>query len=112
MLLLTINRKPYMESQMTSSLLTLNDLERSKSRSRSLGFSVEGDLRRIDMLASCYITTLIWMSQKVVCWRVGFSTVPVVFLVIIHTGSNISLNTITTHLYCCKEIPKGNKFNQ
>ena len=36
MLLLTINRKPYMASRMTSSLLTLSDLERSKSK--SLGF--------------------------------------------------------------------------
>ena len=35
-LLLNINRKPYMVSPMTSSLLTLGDLERSKSR--SLGF--------------------------------------------------------------------------
>ena len=36
MLLLTINRKPYMASPMTPSLLPLNDLERSNSR--SLGF--------------------------------------------------------------------------
>ena len=43
---------------------------------------MEGDLHGIDILASCYITTLIWMSQKVVCWRAGFSTAPVVFLVI------------------------------
>ncbi len=35
----------------------------------------------LDILASCNITTLIWMSQKVVCWWAGFSTVPVVFLV-------------------------------
>ncbi len=70
MLLLTTNRKPYVVSPMTSSLLTLSDLERSKSR--SLEFWVEGDLHGIDILASCYITTLIWMSQKVVCWRAGF----------------------------------------
>ncbi len=36
MLLLTINRKPYMPSLITSSLWMLSDLERSKSR--SLGF--------------------------------------------------------------------------
>ncbi len=35
---------------------------------------MEGDLHGIDILVtSCYITTLIWMSQKVVCWRAGFS---------------------------------------
>ncbi len=44
---------------------------------------MEGDLHGIDILASCYITTLIWMSQKVVCWWAGFSTVPVVFLVVV-----------------------------
>ena len=33
MLLLAINRKPYLDSLMTPSLLTLGDLERSKSRS-------------------------------------------------------------------------------
>ena len=33
MLLLNINRKPYMESPMAPSHLTLSDLERSKSRS-------------------------------------------------------------------------------
>ncbi len=32
-LLVTINRKPYMASPMTPSLLTLSDLERSESRS-------------------------------------------------------------------------------
>ena len=36
MLLLTINREPYMASIMPSSLLLLSDLERSKSR--TLGF--------------------------------------------------------------------------
>ncbi len=36
MLLLIINRNPYMASLMTSSLLTLSDFERPKSR--SLGF--------------------------------------------------------------------------
>ena len=34
MLLLNIDRKPYMWSPMSSSHLTLSDLERSKSRSR------------------------------------------------------------------------------
>ena len=33
MLLLTINRKPYMASPITPSLLTLSDLERSKPKS-------------------------------------------------------------------------------
>ncbi len=49
---------------------------------------MEGDLHGIDILASCYITTLIWMSQKVhvVCWRAGFSTVPAVFLVVLKPG--------------------------
>ncbi len=42
---------------------------------------MEGDLHGIDIVASCYITIVIWMSQKVVCWWAGFSTVPVVFLV-------------------------------
>ncbi len=77
-LLLTINRKPYMASLLTPSLLTLSDLERSKSR--SLRFSVVGYLYAIDIFASSIITT-IWLSQKCVCWRAGFSAVPAVFLV-------------------------------
>ncbi len=60
MLLLTINRKLYMASLMTSLLLTLSDLERSKSR--SLRFSVAEYLYGIDIFASSNITT-IWMSQ-------------------------------------------------
>ncbi len=81
MLLLTINRKPYMASLMTPSLLTLRDLERSKPR--SLRFSVVGYLTMygIYIFASSNIT-IIWMSQKGVCWRAGFSAVPAVFLVI------------------------------
>ena len=69
-----------MASLMTPSLLTLSDLERSKSR--SLRFSVVGYLYGIDIFASSNITT-IWMSQKGVCWRAGFSAVPAVFLVLI-----------------------------
>ncbi len=61
MILLTNHRKPYMASLMTPSLLTLSDLERSKSR--SLRFSVVGYLYGIDIFASSNITT-IWMSQK------------------------------------------------
>ncbi len=61
MLLLNINRKPYMRSPMPLSNLTLSDLERSKSRS----------VRYINTFASSSITTLIWMSQKAVCWRAG-----------------------------------------
>ncbi len=83
MLLLTINRKPYMASPMALSHLILTDLEGSKSR--SLRFSVVGGyLYGIDIIASSNITT-IWMSQKGVCWRAGFSAVPAVFLVAIMT---------------------------
>ncbi len=32
---------------------------------------------------SSSILTLIWVSHHVVCWRAGFSAVPVLFLVII-----------------------------
>ncbi len=64
MLVLTINRKPYMASPMALSNLTFTDLERSKSR--SLRFSVVGYLYGIDIFASSNITT-IWMSQKSVC---------------------------------------------
>ncbi len=78
MLVLTINRKPYMASPMALSNLTLTDLEGSKSR--SLRFSVVAYLYGIDIFASSKITT-IWMSQKGVCWRAGFSAVPAVFLV-------------------------------
>ena len=42
MLLLTINRKPYMASIMTSLLLTLSDLERSRSRSFGLQSPISG----------------------------------------------------------------------
>ncbi len=78
MLLLTINRKPYMAILIVLSNLTLTDLQRSKSR--SLRFSVVGYLYGIDIFASSNITT-IWKSQKGVCWRAGFSAVPAVFLV-------------------------------
>ncbi len=47
MLVLTINRKPYMTSPMALSNLTLTDFERSKSR--SLRFSVVGYLYGIDI---------------------------------------------------------------
>ncbi len=50
-----------MASLMTPSLLTLSDIERSKSS--SLRFSVLGYLYGIDIFASSNITT-IWMSQK------------------------------------------------
>ena len=79
MLLLIINRKPYMASPMTSSLLCFSVPGRSKSK--SLEFWVEGNLHGIDIFTSSNITTLIWVSQKVVCWRAGFSAVPAVFLV-------------------------------
>ncbi len=78
MLVLTINRKPYMVSPMVLSNLTLTDLEWSKSM--SLRFSVVGCLHGIDIFAGSNITT-ICMSQKGVCWRAGFSAVPAVFLV-------------------------------
>ncbi len=67
-----------MASSMALSNLTLTDLERSKSR--SLSFSVAGYLYGIDIFASSNNTT-IYMSQKGVCWRAGFSAVPAVFLV-------------------------------
>ena len=80
MLLLIINRKPYAASPMTPAVLTLSVLKWSKSRSVLIlsGRRLHG----IDVLvfASSSITTLIWMSQKVVCWRAGFSAVPAVFL--------------------------------
>ncbi len=77
-LILTINRKPYMASPMVLSNLTFTDLQRSKSR--SLRFSVVGYLYGIDIFASSNITTIM-MSQKGVCWWAGFSAVPAVFLV-------------------------------
>ncbi len=61
MLVLTINRQPYMASPMALSNLTLTDLQRSKSR--SLRFSVVGYLYGIVIFASSNITT-IWMSQR------------------------------------------------
>ncbi len=70
MLPLIVNRKPHKASPMTSSLLTLTDPERLKSR--SLIFLVEGNLHGIDIFTSSNITTLIWMSQKVVCFGQGF----------------------------------------
>ena len=42
---------------------------------------MEGNLHGIDIFTSSNITTLIWVSQKVVCWRAGFSAVPAAFLV-------------------------------
>ncbi len=80
MLVLTINRKPYMAILMALSNLTLTDLQRP----RSLRFSVVGYLYVIDIFASSNITT-IWKSQKGVCWRAGFSAVPAVFLVLLAT---------------------------
>ena len=65
---------------MTPSILTLRDLERSKSR--SLRFWVVGHLYGIHIFASSNIATLIWMSQKGVCWQAGFPAVPAVFLVL------------------------------
>ncbi len=90
MLLLTINRKPYMASPMTSSHLTLSVLERSLSQGH--WFWAEGDLHEIDIFARSDITALIWMSQKVVCWRAGFSAVPGLVLVTIYFIKN-SQNT-------------------
>ena len=63
---------------MSLSNLTLTDLERLKSR--SLRFSVVGYLYGIDIFASSNIT-IMWISQKGVSWRAGFSAVPAVFLV-------------------------------
>ena len=58
-----------MTSPMALSNLTLNDLERSKSR--PLRFSVEGYLDGIDRFASSSTTTM-WMSQKVFVGGWGF----------------------------------------
>ncbi len=37
---------------------------------------MEGDLHGIDRFASSNIPTLIWMSQKVVCWQAGVFRYP------------------------------------
>ncbi len=79
MLLLNINKKPYMGSPIAASHLTLNDLERSNSK--SLRFSMVGDLYGIDIFSSSSIATLTWMSQRAVCGRAGFSAVTAVLLV-------------------------------
>ncbi len=58
--------------------LTFSDLERSKSRSFKIW--LVRDLYGIDIFVSSLLQPLIWMSQKRVCWRAGFSAVPAVFL--------------------------------
>ncbi len=73
MLLLNINRKPYMGSPITLSNLTLSDLERSKS----LRFWVVADLYGIHICLRL-VTTLIWMSQKRIFLVAGFSVIPAV----------------------------------
>ncbi len=80
-----------MASPMVLSNLTLTDFERSKSR--SLRFSVVGYLYGIDIFASSNITT-IWISQKAVCWRAGFSAVLAVFLVELYFYSNNGHNSV------------------
>ncbi len=77
MLLLTINRKPYMASSMTSSLLTLSDLERSKSRS----LRILSGRRAVCYTHVCQycITTVIYLSQKGLMQAGGIF--PAVFLV-------------------------------
>ncbi len=62
MLVLTINRKPYKASPTALSNLTLTDLERSKSR--SLRFSVVGNLYGIDIFASSNITTFLDVTKR------------------------------------------------
>ncbi len=60
--------------------LSLSDSERSKSRPPI--FCVVGKL---------YVTDgriLIWMAHKITCGRVGFSAVPVVFLVAAYNNVN------------------------
>ncbi len=74
-----MNRKSYIGSLMARLDLTFSDFERSKSR--SLRFWVVGDLYGIDIFASSSLHSLIWMSQKGVCWLPGFAAVPAVFLV-------------------------------
>ena len=78
MLLLNISRKPYMQSSVEWSHLTLSDIERSKSR--LLRFSVVGDLYIAHMPTS---SSLIFIKalHKVISWRVGFAVVSAVFLV-------------------------------
>ena len=61
MLLLTINRKPYIAIPMALSNLTLTDLERPKSR--SLRFSEVGYLYEIDIFASSNISTIYFDSD-------------------------------------------------
>ncbi len=80
MLLLNINRKPYMGSPMTINVKF--DLE--------WPWKVKVKVTQVSSGSRCVwypyiwlrlITTLIWMSQKRICWRRGFSAVPAVFLV-------------------------------
>ena len=74
-LILNINRKPYMGSTMAASHLTLSDLERSKSR--SLRFWLVGDLYGIHTyICQVFITPLIWMSQRRSLVVGELSTVP------------------------------------
>ncbi len=70
MLVLNINRKPYMGSPMALSNLTLTDLERSKSR--SLRFSVVGYLYGIDTFASSNITTFLDVTKRCLFGGRGF----------------------------------------
>ncbi len=59
---------------------------------------MEDDLHGIDIFASGNITTFIWMSQKVVCWRAGFSVVTAVFLVYTYISSAGEVVRVGTEL--------------
>ena len=80
---------------MALSNLILSDLERSKAR--SLRFSVIGDLDGIHTFASSSITTLIWMSQKAVCWQAGFPLSQRSFLLLLDF---LHKHIVHTHSYC------------
>ncbi len=78
-LLLTINTKPYMASLITSSLWTLSDLERSKSRSFRVSVTVYLYCIHVDLPAGYYHENLNVTNESLLA--AGFSAVPAVFLV-------------------------------
>ncbi len=73
-----------MGSPTAPSDLTSSDLE--WSRSRSLRVWVKGDLYVVHIFAG---SILIEMSHKGICERVGFSTVPAIFPVVISISFNL-----------------------
>ncbi len=97
LLLLTINRKPYMASPMALSNLTLTDIKRSKSR--SLRFSAVEYLYGIDIFASSNIST-IWNVTKRCLLVGGVFCCP--------SSLSCSIKSVTTFL---RENPHREKFS-